>query len=102
MSKLEEIELFNVQEGDSTFVPMVEREKAPTAEYFTAEKKVTEDEAAEGIKRITLTFRKIAKDGSVYGVAAGMHNGKLVLFDSGQSIGDDLLGVLVRAIFHYE
>lgn len=90
MNNLTEIELYNMQEGDSAFVPMSARENAPAAEYFTAERSVTDDEAAEGIKRVTLTFRKIAKDSGGHGLVAGVHN------------GEKLFGVLVRTVFHYE
>ena len=103
MNNFTEIELFNMQEGDVTFVPMSDRENAPAAEFFTAERSVTDYEAADGIKRVTLTFRKIAKDSNGHGLVAGVHNGKLVLFQGGEEItGEKPLGVLVRTVFHYE
>ena len=101
--------LYHKKESGVEYIPAKEKEAHPAAEYFTAERAVTKAEAADGVKRVTLVFRKIAtksgvhvKGGEECSAAAGRHNGKLVLFEGEQADPcDELLGVLVRTVSHY-
>lgn len=105
-------ELFNVRTG--AYLTQSEKKLHPNAEYFTAERAVTDEEKAAGIKRVSLAFRKIVtvKNGAVVDcvksgyecpLVAAIRNGKTVLLGSGQGcFEDELLGVCVRVISHYE
>lgn len=105
-------ELFNVRTG--AYLTQSEKKLHPNAEYFTAERAVTDEEKAAGIKRVSLAFRKIVtvKNGAVVDcvksgyecpLVAAIRNGKTVLLGSGKgNFGDELLGVCVRVILHYE
>lgn len=105
-------ELFNVRSG--AHITQSESKEHPGAEYFTAERAVTEEERAADIKRVSIVFRKLVtvKDGKVVDcvksgerprLVAGTHNGKTVLFEGGQeSFSDEIIGVCVRVVLHYD
>lgn len=104
-------ELYNLRSG--AHLSRAEKRAHPDAEYFTAERRVTDEEAAAGIKRVSFAFRMIAtvkngelvdcvKSGEEHSLVAGIHDGKTVLFEYSQiGMEDKILGVCVRVIFHY-
>lgn len=105
-------ELFNVRTG--AYLSPSEKKLHSNAEYFTAERAVTDEEKAAGVKRVSIAFRKIitVKNGEIVDcvksgyecyLVAAKHNGKTVLLGSGQgSFDGELLGVCVRVVLHYE
>lgn len=113
-TNMKTIELFNVQEGASDYIPQKERETHPNAEYFTAERNPYEHEKEDGVKRVTLTFRRLVtvKDGEIVDATksgefadfvAVKRDEKIVLVgDATLFLEDEILGVLVRRVLHFD